>query len=464
MKQGWRKFTYYIGILFLAIAVLVALPDFRVNVGENYEVNWRGLSSIGISENLFDYLPGRDLFAYEQVEVSVSENIDLSPEDYSNAYQRDKRIITQKLQTINTVLKTELSAREYIDGTKTFVFELPGYINSAEQLVSDLVVPGRTEIVVPSVDPVETPTADKEVDDRTILEIYFPDYEAVRAQFTATDAATEPAVSISNLTGGPVVEVEFDNDVRTDLYRAFNQAEYDPNTGNPIKPVIASVDGLPIFWAIHPDIYETVSAGDPEKFPTTVTWVPLASTDTSNVAIQSVVVFGDALELSYELSDSTTVASNLASDGVTFALAMLLAAIAFVYLTVTVRMRDNRKRLIYTSIVLGYLAAGVFLTKFFSVQIDANSVFVGVAFSCWVLVNTSKLASTETEPEFDGLRIAGNWQSVLIVLLSLIMLQFPVLKLIDALQVILLLGIAKMFSENFYSYAGQFIAKPYARK
>lgn len=343
MQTQVAKYVFFVAVIISSFAALTILPDFTIQINNDYKLEWKGLRSLGISEFLFNFTQGRGIFPGSRVELSVDESTS-SPEQINTDFAADQRAVAARLSLINSITNVELAAKHgVIDNTqKSFVFDFPAFISSPTQLARDLTRKGPSRIITAAADS-KAPVTDAEKaaassSEASLLELYFPGYKVANSNLTTVDIVNFTIGSSPSVTT-PVLKTKFAESSRDRLKQAFATAQYDSSTGQPLFPMVILVDGFPEFWALHPDMY---GLAQDNAFPLDVTWVPVNRSDRLNLAISVATILGPEVGLTYNEQSNTPTASTYATEG----LLNLIVVMAIGLITIVVlNMRSFGKRL-----------------------------------------------------------------------------------------------------------------------
>ena len=449
MQINTSKSLFYTTVVLTALFALTVLPNFKVSLGTDYVLEWNGLQSLGISSKLFNFTRGRDIFATKAIKVTADQG-ELSTNDFLNAYERDKQAITNRLSLINNVINADLTAVENLDDlSRSFTIEFPEYIIAPDQLAADIVSGANTEIIVPGPDSVAPPADEQQAfnPDDTLLDIYFPGYQPQLAP-VAIDDIHDFRITTSNLFTIPILLTNFSSEVRAGLQSGFVSASYDGN-GNPVFPMLLMIDGTPAFWAFNPNIAGGYGGAGQPDFPTEIIWVPFASqTDRLNLSIRAATIFGNPVELPYEITGINSSTSQYAPDGTS----LIVGGVLILFLLLLIRMVSK-----YGLLTAGYYGIGLgstvltvtTLQKLLNTTIDASLVITFYLMVMYAGLTLAKLFEAKAE-ELPSKLNAQLLQATLIFLISAILLQFPAFRIIKGIETLAFFSVALMIASLVY--------------
>jgi hypothetical protein len=443
MQTNLQKLLFYTTIVLAAFFFLIALPNFKIDLQNGSLIEWRGLSSLGVSENLFNFARGRGVYAKTQIEFKAKPGA-LETEAFSQAFARDRKAVMNRLAYVNSIVGADLYVREYLPAPadKTIVFEFPQYITAPEQLAKDLLGKGKISITRPALAAADG-TLPK-AQEGSIVDLYFPGYVPVETGLTITDI-TNFNVDSSTLVTVPVLKTKFKPEARVLLYETFAQTQYGSN-GAPTLPLLIMVDDIPEFWAFHPDLFTGKTV---DNFPTDLIWVPVNATDKLNLAIRAASLIGDKVELDYDQSPVTIINPEYAPDGRLFIVGAFMLLIAV--FVVRAFLKFKWQGAIFFAISFGTsVLTLVGFAKLINSAIDP--VMITVFAVAIVLLGQWNLQIMENGMDklASGLRSQLHI-SILLFLLASILFQFPAAKLIRGYELILILSLALGLASQVYN-------------
>ena len=452
MQTNLNKFLFYFTAVIVGFATLTLIPNFTYQLGDDALIEWDGLSSLGVSNRFFNLTKGRGVYETTRIEMKANAE-DLTDEEYLTAYTLDKDVVNQRLALVNNTINTQAASIEYVNSDdKGFAFDFPSYILEPEQLATDLVSGNSVRIITsgPASGQTEVPEG-SELPTNSLLDVYFPDYDQLNTPLSTNDVF-DFSVGASSLINGNVLRTKFNTDSNTQqlIRDAFESATYDPNTGNPIYPVLLMNGDIPEFWAFHPDIFGQLSSGSTTgEFPTEIVWVPLATNDDRiNLSLKAATIFAGQVGLPYEVESNRVLAANYAPEGITV-LAGSVAVLVVLIIIATLAKFKLRKGMYVSSGILATLVTAASLTKLLNIQIDPIMIMTFVAMTVVTAIVIWKVFSADKDQLSNHLSSYFSSGSILF-LMTAILFQIPVFSLARGYEVLLVFSITWLASAAIY--------------
>lgn len=437
MSKNQNQLLFYVTSLVIAFGILVLLPNFTLDLGNNYRLEWKGLSSLGISENLFNFTRGRGIYNKLAQEFTAEKTTDADV--FAAAFARDKFALTKRLAFINSALNGDLYIREYLPspGSRTVTLEFPASIpeEKAKLYAEQITATKTTQLVIPTKD--ETVAADT-----GLVGSFFPGYRPAVATLNLGDILNY-SIDTSSLVTYPVLRTQFKPEVAQLLRETFANTSYDPNTGAPQQPMLLVVNGIPEFWAFHPDLFGAYATRN--DFPASVIWIPFAANDKLDLIINAATIFGEQPELKYTKGNSATVPADFAPEG-RVGIGAIMALLFAGFIVLVWRKVGLRSGLYFGFAYLAFVLTTLALAKLVALPIEP---IVLISMGVLTLILSVLLLSIFINHNQRSTS-AGNFIAFSLFCLSGILLQFPAVKLVHGFEILFIVSVALLVAIHIY--------------